>query len=204
MNAPAPPGLKSRTALRWESSRAQNRQRILHAASEVFAKDGFETATMKCISELCGITKVTVYAHFRDKACLFRAVMDGHLSSMPKPSPEMFGELTFGDSLVGIVQGIRTLANNPACQKFCQALMRSELDKKGYLDRWDAMLQPYRVAAVRTFENASPKSRSSEGGEKFLRLVLAEQGLPQGQIPVSSSDATIALFTLAYGPVLAG
>lgn len=159
---------------------------------------------MKRISELCGITKVTVYAHFRDKARLFRAVMDGHLNSMPKPSPEMFGELTLGDSLVGIVRGIQTLAQNPACQKYCQALMRSELDKNGYLDRWDATLQPYREAAVRTFDNASSKSGSSESAEKFLRLVLAEQGLPQGQMPATSSDATIALFIQAYGPALAG
>lgn len=194
--------LASKTAVRWENARSRSRQGILEAAGEVFAKDGFESATMKRIAEVCGVTKVTVYAHFRDKARLYQAVMEGHLAVMPQPTLYAGREVELSDALVGIADGIQTLASHPSCQAFCQALMRSELEKRAYMEVWTAMLQPYREAAVRAFANASPSSNHAEDGEKFLRLILAEQGLPQGTVPVSSSDATIALFARSYGTTL--
>jgi len=198
MNAPGPSTRASRAARRWESARAESRQRILHAAGKVFAKDGFESATMKRIAEVCGITKVTIYAHFRDKERLYRAVMDGYLASMPKSALEMRCDVELRDVLAGIVQCIRKMALDPSCQAFCQILMRSEMHKNVYMDRWNAMLQPYREAAVQAFANVSPNSSNGEDGEKFLRLILAEQGLPKGTGQVSSSSATIALFTRSY------
>jgi AcrR family transcriptional regulator len=195
--------LASKTAVRWENARSRSRQGIQEAAGEVFAKDGFESATMKRIAEVCGVTKVTVYTHFRDKARLYQVVMAGHQALMPKPMLYTGREIELCDALVGIAYGIRTLASHPSCQAFCQALMRSELEKRAYMDYWTAMLQPYRQAAVRAFANASPSSNNGEDGEKFLRLILAEQGLPQGTVPVSSSDATIALFARAYGSIFA-
>lgn len=199
MSAPTPSHLTSKTALRWESARAHSRQKILHAAGGVFAKDGFESATMKRVAEVCGVTKVTVYAHFRDKARLYRAVMDGHLASMPIPTLEMPKEVQLRDRLIGIVRGVRMLALDPSCQAFCQSLMLSELDKLTYMACWTAILKPYREAAVTAFAHVSPNLENGADGEKFLRLILAEQGLPQGLEPVSSSEATIALFARSYG-----
>lgn len=199
MNAPRPPVRASRTALRWESARAESRQRILHAAGEVFTEDGFESATMKRIAEVCGITKVTIYAHYRDKERLYRAVMDGYLGSMPKPALEMRREVGLRDALACIVQDIRILAGDPSCQAFCQILLRSDMQKSAYMDRWNEVLQPYRESAVRAFSDVSPKLNNGEDGEKFLRLILAEQGLPKGTAPVSGSNATIELFTRSYG-----
>ena len=204
MRTGSQPPLASKTAVRWENARSRSRQGILEGAGEVFAKEGFETATMKRIAEVCGITKVTVYAHFRDKARLYHVVMEGHLALMPKSMVYTGRDVELGDALVGIWHGIRTLALNPSCQAFCQALTRSELDKGVYMGCWTEMLQPYRKAAVRAFANASPSSSNGDDGEKFLRLILAEQGLPQGTLPVSSSDATISLFARAYGSTFAG
>lgn len=201
MKTGSQPSLASKTAVRWENARSRSRQGILEAAGKVFAKDGFESATMKRIAEVCGVTKVTVYAHFRDKARLFQVVMEGHLALMPKPTLYTGREVELGDTLVGIADGICKLASHPSCQIFCQALMRSEQDNRVYLDCWTAMLEPYRQAASRAFETASPSSNSGEDSEKFLRLILAEQGLPQGTGPVSSSDATIALFARSYGSI---
>ncbi|MEN5264458.1 TetR/AcrR family transcriptional regulator [Stenotrophomonas sp. TWI587] len=185
--------------MRWEKARSRSRQGILEAAGHVFIDDGFEKATMKRIAEVCGVTKATVYAHFRDKVRLYNAVMDRYLASMPEATFDPGAEVELAGALTCIAQGIRTLASHPACQAFCRTLTRSELDKGTYLERWNAILQPYAQAAVCALANVSRSQINSEDGEKFLRLILAEEGLPQGTEPVSSSDATIALFLRSYG-----
>jgi len=193
----------SRTAARWEKARSRSRQGILEAAGVVFTEDGFEGATMKRIAEVGGVTKATVYAHFRDKARLFSAVMDRYLASMPDPVVDPGAEVELSDALACIAGGIRTLASHPACRAFCQTFTRSELDKHIYMERWNAILLPYGQAAVCALANVSRSQINNEDGEKFLRLILAEQGLPQGTEPVSTSDATIALFARSYGSMSA-
>src|SRR5436305_12496528 len=46
---------------------------LLDAACAVFAERGFQQATMDAIAERANSTKPTLYAHFGDKAALYRA-----------------------------------------------------------------------------------------------------------------------------------
>ncbi|MEO6086975.1 MAG: TetR/AcrR family transcriptional regulator [Umezawaea sp.] len=48
---------------------------LLDAAREVFAAQGFTHATMGAIAERADSTKPTLYAHFGDKAALYRALV---------------------------------------------------------------------------------------------------------------------------------
>ncbi|MNN02134.1 putative HTH-type transcriptional regulator TtgW [compost metagenome] len=192
----------TKTAVRWESARARNRQCILDAAGAVFAEGGFESATMKRIAEVGGVTKVTIYAHYRGKQCLYDAVMHGHLASLPSGELDMHGTPNLGDALRCITDGIGRLAVNPSCQAFCQSLSRSGHASDGYRERWNAMLQPYFTLATQAFAKASARSTNADDGEKFVRLVLIEHGLVQGSGAVSESHTTIALFLRAYGLLL--
>lgn len=194
----------SKTALRWENARARSRHCILEAASVVFAEDGFERATMKRIAEVCGVTKVTVYAHFRDKDRLYTTVMDRHLAAMPAPQLGEQHAVALEDALARISDGIQILAADPACQAFCQSLMRSAEGSRVYCEQWDATLQPYRSFATQAFATACPGSNNAADGDTFLRLILAEHALLPGARPRSTRATTIALFTRAYRVAYAG
>jgi AcrR family transcriptional regulator len=52
------------------------RQRILHAAAEVFATDGIRAGSMDRVAALAGITKRTLYYHVRSKDDLLAACLE--------------------------------------------------------------------------------------------------------------------------------
>src|SRR5687767_4484147 len=53
-----------------------SRNRLLDAAVEVFARRGYERATIDEVAEAAGLSKGTVYWHFDSKAELFGALLD--------------------------------------------------------------------------------------------------------------------------------
>ncbi len=56
--------------------REQTRERLLDAASEVFAKRGYNAASLDEVAEAAGYTKGAVYSNFASKADLFMALAD--------------------------------------------------------------------------------------------------------------------------------
>ncbi len=50
--------------------------KVLAAAKEEFMEYGFENASMRRIGERCGMTAAGLYRHCRDKADLFREIVD--------------------------------------------------------------------------------------------------------------------------------
>ena len=59
---------------------ARTRERILHAATEVFARRGFHGARVADIAELAGIAYGLVYHHFRNKDEILAAIFSEHWS----------------------------------------------------------------------------------------------------------------------------
>ncbi|OXM65706.1 TetR/AcrR family transcriptional regulator [Amycolatopsis vastitatis] len=55
---------------------------LLDAARAVFAERGFDKATMDLIAARAGSTKPTLYAHFGDKAALFRATVTREVAAL--------------------------------------------------------------------------------------------------------------------------
>jgi AcrR family transcriptional regulator len=56
--------------------RAQRREQILAAATEAFARGGFDGTGLEDIATEAGISRVILYRHFDSKADLYRAVLD--------------------------------------------------------------------------------------------------------------------------------
>lgn len=59
-----------------EESRRQTRDRLLTAAAKVFAKQGFNGASVEDIAEAAGYSKGAVYSNFDSKEDLFLALID--------------------------------------------------------------------------------------------------------------------------------
>jgi AcrR family transcriptional regulator len=60
-------------------AQAQTRERLLDAAEQAFAAEGFGGASLERIAEAAGFTRGAVYSNFADKADLFVAVLDRRL-----------------------------------------------------------------------------------------------------------------------------
>jgi AcrR family transcriptional regulator len=58
------------------------RRRILEAAAEVFAREGFAGARVEHIAKAAGVNKAGLYYHVGNKARLFEEVMVEHFSEV--------------------------------------------------------------------------------------------------------------------------
>jgi AcrR family transcriptional regulator len=50
-------------------------ERILEAASRVFAREGYQGASMTAVAAEAGLTKPTIYNHFENKEALYQAML---------------------------------------------------------------------------------------------------------------------------------
>ncbi|MGH9686424.1 MAG: TetR/AcrR family transcriptional regulator [Candidatus Acidiferrales bacterium] len=64
------------TASRQEMRTAATRRKLLAAAENVFARDGFEAARLADIAALAGYTRGAFYAHFKSKEDIFFALLE--------------------------------------------------------------------------------------------------------------------------------
>jgi AcrR family transcriptional regulator len=72
----------------------ETRQRIIDAAIELHTSRGPSQTTVQAISELAGVTRPTVYAHFPDERALFEAC-SGHVrTTVPPPDPTSWRAIT--------------------------------------------------------------------------------------------------------------
>jgi len=69
----------ARQRLTREEKKAQTRERLLDAASKVFARKGFAATSIDEIAEAAGVTKGAVYSNFESKEDLVRTVLDERL-----------------------------------------------------------------------------------------------------------------------------
>jgi AcrR family transcriptional regulator len=74
-----------------EQKKAQTRERLIDAASRVFARKGFAATTLDEIGEEAGLTKGAVYSNFTGKEDLVRSVieqrLDARLRAIPGEAP---------------------------------------------------------------------------------------------------------------------
>lgn len=94
--APAP---KRRRAPKGEMRRTA----LLDAATQVFARDGYQSASMRDVADLAGITTVGLLHHFPNKVALLKALLDRRDQRVV----ERFGELEAAPTLDGFLQFLR-------------------------------------------------------------------------------------------------
>src|SRR5690242_13430595 len=63
-------------------SAAERRDRILDAATALFASDGYADAPIDAIARGAGVSPPVVYDHFASKLALYEAVLDSHFANL--------------------------------------------------------------------------------------------------------------------------
>lgn len=88
----------------------EKRAAILDAAKRLFPENGFEGTSMDAIAAAAGVSKLTVYSHFRDKESLFaEAVRAKCVELMPAELFEMRLRGSTRDQLMAIARAFFTL-----------------------------------------------------------------------------------------------
>ncbi|ENW27085.1 hypothetical protein F924_02289 [Acinetobacter lwoffii ATCC 9957 = CIP 70.31] len=67
----------------------KKRQRILSVAKALFLEHGYHTSSMNQIAREAGVTKLTVYNHFQDKATLFTCAIEDTCEAILHEYPQM-------------------------------------------------------------------------------------------------------------------
>ena len=68
------------------------RDAIINAARSLFASEPFELVTMEAVATQAGVSKMTVYSHFRDKESLFETIVtatsDFMINALTQTNPQ--------------------------------------------------------------------------------------------------------------------
>jgi AcrR family transcriptional regulator len=93
---------------RREASVEETRDRVVHAAREVFSEAGFYQASLDDVANRAGVARATVYYQFKSKFGLLEAAIDGTLSQSPRDRVQLALERT--DAVDALRQYIREIA----------------------------------------------------------------------------------------------
>lgn len=136
---------------------------VLTAATEVFCREGFSGACIDEIAEQAGVSRQTIYNHYRDKEALFVAIVEDitartgeALSSTIATFPDMPADIeTEMTALVSL------LVRNCLCNRdgrFMRKLLQSEGERYPQLfATWRQRARACRPRRSLAFSRASPK-----------------------------------------------
>jgi AcrR family transcriptional regulator len=124
----------------------QTREAVLAAAADLFLRHGYRKASMDEIARGAGLSKPTLYAHFKDKEALFAAVCADLGQRMLASAEAAAAAGTFVDRVCGILAAKFTatfalLRQSPHAQELMdthQAAARKRIDET--TRRFEAML----------------------------------------------------------------
>ncbi len=163
----------------------KTRERILHAAEECFARDGYDAAGVAVICERAGVTKGAFYHHFPSKQALFLATLQGWLEGLDAGMEAMrAGAPTVPHGLLRMA-GLTRLIFSEASGRlpiFLEFWDQASHDR----EVWQATVAPYRRYR-----------------DRFAEIVRA--GVAEGSLrPVDADTAALTIVALAVGMVLQG
>ena len=130
---------------------AETRRKILDAAEELFARDGYAAIAMPAIAEQAGVALKTVYLAFGTKAGLLHGLWDVRLGGDDQPIPvterPWYRELLEGDDPVALVRA--TARQSRLTKERAGNLMRiinqAAVTEPTLADLWDRIETEFRA-----------------------------------------------------------
>lgn len=152
------------------------RTRIQDVALELFTTYGYDKASLREIAERLGVTKATLYYHFKSKDDIVQSLVDDLL-----------------DAIDDVVEWSRTQTPSPQT--------RREL-----VERYSAVIRSHGVALMRFIMENQPAMREHRAGEAIrTRMSELFDFLADPSDPLTSRMCgRLALFALHGGPAIMG
>ncbi len=131
-------------------SAADRREQILDAATQLFARQGFQGTTTKQISEQTGVTEALIFRHFASKDELYWAVIERKIKAAA-PGEHMRERLSAGGSDLEVLAGVATqiLERRAKDQTLSRLLLYSALENHRLSHRF------FRTYVAECYEEAS-------------------------------------------------
>jgi len=163
----------------------KTRERILKAAEESFARDGYDATGVAGICEQAGVTKGAFYHHFPSKQALFLVLLQGWLGRLDA------GMEALRASAPTVPQGLLHMAGL-ARLIFSEASGRLPI----FLEFWDQASHDREVWQA----TVAPYRRYRDWFANIIRAGVAEGSLR----PVDPDAAALTIVALAVGMLLQG
>jgi AcrR family transcriptional regulator len=134
----------ARRRLTRQQQQAETRQRLLRAAAKVFARHGFDGASLDQVAEEAGYTKGAVYSNFASKDELFTALIEAHCQDSLEQTRRMLESpgtaderlQRIGDRLVDQIVGDRDWTR--LFMEFWTQSLRDPKLRRRFLAAWGA------------------------------------------------------------------
>jgi AcrR family transcriptional regulator len=146
--------------------RARTRAQLLEAAARVFARRGFEGATVDEVAEEAGFTKGAVYDHFGSKEKLLFALLDEYLSSQIAEQVALFDPTleTSERPRAGADRWMQELEEDPdAFRLFVEAWQHAQRDDElralvvDGMEQWRTTLRGFGAARTEELRFETPE-----------------------------------------------
>jgi AcrR family transcriptional regulator len=163
----------------------KTRERIVKAAEECFARDGYDATSVAGICERAGVTKGAFYHHFPSKQALFLALLQGWLGKLDA------GMEALRASASSVPHGLLHMAGLTRFV-FSEASGRLPI----FLEFWDQSSHDREVWQA----TVAPYRRYRDWFAEIVRAGVAEGSLR----PVDPDAAALSIVALAVGMLLQG
>jgi TetR/AcrR family transcriptional regulator, mexJK operon transcriptional repressor len=158
---------------------ADKREAILDVAWRLFLERGVQSVALDAIARQAGVSRVTLYSHFADKAALFEASVEREMTRLSLTQVALAPDQPLREGLIGFGLGLMRFLMSPGPSRYYSVLA-------GELRRHPALARRfYDLGPAVTLRNLAA-----------ILAVAAERG----QITVSDADrAAEQLFGLWQG-----
>ena len=189
--------------------RARTRTQLLEAAARVYARRGFDGATLDEVAEEAGFTKGAVYDHFGSKENLLFALLDEHLAAQIAEQVALFdvSRETAERPRPGADRWMRELVEDPdSFRLFVEAWVHSRRDEelsgrvRAGMDAWRETFKSFGRARVSEGQMEIPEEVLGQVANVMLALAIGLGVIkltdPES-VPESLLGATLALLLSA-------
>ena len=172
---------ESRLKKRTRPTRDQTRARLLEAASEVFAKQGYDRASLDDVAAAAGLTKGAVYSSFASKDELFYALMRERIDErLALVAAAVDRQTTLEDTTRDAGAGLAELISSQA--------------------EWHLLFIEFWARAVRDPSLRNEFARHRRVARELIAQFLEQQAAQLGiELPAPADQLAVAVLALSNG-----
>lgn len=169
--------MSPRSSEQFEEIRQASRQKILDAALELFAYDGYHTTSMSKVAKKAGVSKGLIYNYFNSKEELLKSMFDSFMDDVDDLFTEM-KQRSPEEQLRTIIEASFQMAVS---------------DDKHWRLATTVLIQPDVLEIMRDYS-----IQATEGKLKYMEHLMSQLGFEQPRTAAFALGATLDGIGLGY------